>query len=515
MVSGVSEGRPAATAPVVFATARRRLAVVQLIAWIAWIALSALYLRPLLNTTIVADDLVNPFSQFDVAGPALGSNLDVARDGVERAGHFNYLGQYLGAMYNQLWLRIASTTGVSLLALYALTKLVVFLGTALAVASFVRRVCQTLGRGTSAWQARVVVSACLFSTLQLHAVWSNDPVASYPLSGFASAALGFALLSAALHPDVLARTGGPWVLGALAALTVLYYEINVAAVLAVGVVLGWRAWSIGPVRSRLRQAVALSPAVLVPFVLTVGLALRAAPNSENYTGTAVAVGDGLLRTTAIGLLGGLPAAGWRLSRGYVGGPPLLLVGPLLVLALIGVVLVVLARRTPLGSTSLRHGSAWVLLLAPVLYGVSATLIQTSTAKVQAEVTQVGMVYNFYAISASAVASLLAFGLLLAPRRWLATPTVLATLVTGLGTLVVLQTLFNASISVQFNGTNQPQSRALLQSYSDQDPAAERCAAVAEWTALELPDYYEDGMVAGLQAAYRHYYGEPFCQGFVR
>lgn len=92
---------------------------------------------------------------------------------------------------------------------------------------------------------------------------------------------------------------------------------------------------------------------------------------------------------------------------------------------------------------------------------------------------------------------------------------MAPLAAGLGLLVLAQTLFNASISVQFNGTNQPQSRALLQSYSDQVPPTERCAAVAQWTALGLPDYYEEGMVDGLQAAYRHYYGEPFCEGFVR
>lgn len=489
--------------------------VLRLLAWVAWVVVSALYLRPVLNTTIVADDLVNPFSQFATAGPSFGSNLEFARLGVERAGHFNYLGQYLGATYNQLWLLVASRTGVSLLSLYALTKLVVLLATALSVASFVRRVAEALGRSTTPWQARVVVSACLFSTLQLHVVWSNDPVASYPLSGFASAALGFALLAGAQHPDVVARRGGPWLLGLMGALTVLYYEINVAAVVAVAVVLAWRAWLMGAPRERLGLAVRLSPAVLVPFVLTVGLVLRAAPNSENYTGTAVAVGDGLLRTTTIGLLGGLPGAGWRLSRDYIGGPPLLLAGPLLVLVVIGVLLAVLGGRAPLGSIGLRRGSAWVLLVVPVVYGVVATIIQTSTAKVQTEVTQVGMVYNFYAISASAVAALLALGLLLVPRRWLTRTPVMAPLAAGLGLLVLAQTLFNASISVQFNGTNQPQSRALLQSYSDQVPPTERCAAVAQWTALGLPDYYEEGMVDGLQAAYRHYYGEPFCEGFVR
>ncbi|MBC7678784.1 MAG: hypothetical protein H7233_07325, partial [Pseudorhodobacter sp.] len=285
-------------------------------------------------------------------------------------------------------------------------------------------------------------------------------------------------------------------------------------VLAVGLVLLWHVSSQTSARERLRVALLVSPGVLLPLFVTVGLQSRASAASVNYTGTSVAVGDKLLDTTAIGLLGALPGAGWRLSWAYVGGPDLLF-APLAVLLMITAVLVVLGRGTQLGREGGRLSRAWLLVLAPLVYGVGATVIQTSTAKVQAEVSTVGMVYTFYAISASALAALLTLALLLAPRRALRKPWVAGPVAAVLVAVVLVQTLVNATISVEHNSTNQPQSRALIQAYSDELPEPQRCAALRSWTELLLPDYYEADMVAGLQSAYQHFHGEPFCTGFVR
>ena len=46
----------------------------------------------------------------------------------------------------------------------------------------------------------VCVSAALFCTLQIHAYWSNDPVANYPLVGFGGAMLGLLVLIT-IHPS--------------------------------------------------------------------------------------------------------------------------------------------------------------------------------------------------------------------------------------------------------------------------------------------------------------------------
>jgi len=80
---------------------------------------------------------------------------------------------------------------------------------------------------------------------------------------------------------------------------------------------------------------------------------------------------------------------------------------------------------------------------------------------------------------------------------------------------LVQTLITADLSQRFNSTNLPQNRVLLQAYSDRVPEPQRCEAIRSWTALGLPDYYENDMVAGLQQTYQAFYGEPFCTGFVR
>ena len=50
------------------------------------------------------------------------------------------------------------------------------------------------------------MSVTLFTTLQIHAYWSNDPVGNYPLVGFGGSALGFVFLGSAIR-FVRVKTG--------------------------------------------------------------------------------------------------------------------------------------------------------------------------------------------------------------------------------------------------------------------------------------------------------------------
>ena len=55
----------------------------------------------------------------------------------------------------------------------------------------------------------------------------------------------------------------------------------------------------------------------------------------------------------------------------------------------------------------------------------------------------------------------------------------------------------------------------VDAFDDDAPVPERCQALANWTAGGWPDYYETGMVDGLEVAYEYYFDEPFCDGFTR
>lgn len=331
---------------------------------------------------------------------------------------------------------------------------------------------------------------------------------------FASAALGFGLLALALRRSTAGRPIRAWQVGVAGTLGLLYYEINAASVAAVAPIFLWRALAETTTRDRLRVIALLSPGLLLPFVTAVALGLRAAPNSENYPGTAVTVGGGLWETTGTALLSGLPVAGWPLSRTFLSGAPLIRPMPLLVLAVAVTVLAVLQRVRPLPDAHIRIGRAWLLILAPVTYAVGATVLQAATQKIQAEVTAIGMVYNFYAVSACAVAACMALALLLVPRTWLRAPWVTPVVTVTFGVFLLLQTMLNANISERCNSIIQPESRRLLQVYSDQAPESERCSAVKVWTGLSFPDYYESSMVGGLREAYRRFYGQDFCTDFV-
>ncbi len=167
--------------------------------WIAYLVGSWALLRPVLLTTVYADDFVNPFSQFPAASLDPAALLEYAWNGTRGAGHINVVGQAVGAFHAAFNVVVMSVFGLRYSTIYAATKLAVYVLTALAASAFLRQVAAAMGRTVSVWRARIMVSVALFGTLQIHIPWSNDPVASYPMSGFATAALGFGLLSLALR----------------------------------------------------------------------------------------------------------------------------------------------------------------------------------------------------------------------------------------------------------------------------------------------------------------------------
>jgi hypothetical protein len=487
-------------------------------AWVLYVAASVLLLRPLLVTTIVADDFLNPFVQYHQGGAGIGRAVEYGWDGANAAGHFNYLGQIVGAFYNLGWLGLASTLGIRFSTVYALTKLVTFLVCAEAAARYLTAVAERAGYRVGPWRARLTTAGALFASLQFHGFWSNDPVGSYPLSGYASAALGFAYLRLVVDLDRHRRWWAPAAVGLAGLGTILYYELNAMAVAAAVLPLLWIALRPVTWSDRLREAVRIAPAVAVPFLATVALQLRAAPTSENYGGTSVEVGSGVLETFWIATRSSLPGASWTLTRKVlVGGDQPFRWSALVVVLLLGAAAAALFVRHGFGveRTATPRSSRTLLWLgaAPVAYWLGATLLQSATAKVQTEVTRVGQVYNFYAIGSTALAivgALVVIALAGRPRGRI----VAVVLLGAFAVFSVAQVSTSVALSKQFYDGTEPNRRVLV-SFSERRPEAYRCTALRDWTAGAWPEYYEEFMVAGLQAAYERFHDEPFCTGFVR
>lgn len=396
-----------------------------------YVIVSAVCLYPALASPIMADDLFNPFGQFDVAGSGLDGALSFGWEGATQGASFRLLGNPFGAVYNWAWLASAAWLGVSVTTFFAVTKYVVLVGCAASVAWCWRWLGAFSGRPVRLRTAFLWVSLALFSTVQIHASWSNDPVANYPVAGYLPAALGFLVLGACARAaiDPNRRTVVAATAAAIAAVT--YYELNVGAVVAGVFLMLVGAWS----HRRSANPRALPtligasivgglPAALVLYGRTV-----TGDQASTYTGTTVRL-DGAATTFARGTLTSLPGAAWRLSLDALGGQ---LAVVFFVFGTVALVVSACAwwfaispepeevvldtRPLDVGRLDGAAGQARLLATAAVLsvagYASFALAVQSVTVKVQDEAPGVGYVYTWYAMTSAAVALALAIAM-----RWL-------------------------------------------------------------------------------------------------
>jgi hypothetical protein len=148
------------------------------------------------------------------------------------------------------------------------------------------------------------------------------------------------------------------------------------------------------------------------------------------------------------------------------------------------------------------------IAAVLAFWAVATATHSVTAKTIAEVREPGMVYLFYAVGVLCVAVLGAVALLLLlPRA--PSPVVTAGLLV-VAVFVVTQVALNwaAVAKVDEIYYRNPDLTALS---TDPDaPAAQRCEAMANWTARPWPEYYRVAVTESVQENYERVFGEPFC-----
>jgi hypothetical protein len=486
--------------------------------WVAYTAASWLILRPVLLTTVYADDYVNPFAQFATTRLNPIEMVRFAWRGAKGGGHINVLGQMIGTVVGAIWMVLMSAVGLRYSTVYAGTKLLTYLLTAVAAAAFVRKCSEVVGRSVSPWRARIYVSIALFTTLQIHIPWSNDPVSSYPASGFAATALGFLVLSLAIDALRGPSLRRAVICGVVGGLAVIYYEITLAAVAAIVplAVWAWMSRRKATPKALLETAKLTAPMLVIPVVIALATKLALGHAASNYSGTEVALGGNQVRSVGYGIISTLPGSSWKVARDFLEAPIAVRATPVAILSVLAVALVLLAKRYPSAppSTPVSSRLALAFLVAsPLAFLLAATVIQTSTQKVQDEAPRIGYVYNYYAIGATAVAVIIALLLLAVPARWW-TDLARTVAITGGVAFVSVQFLLNWNITTKFNDLTYP-SRQLLVTFTERPPEIIRCSALQGWTLGPWPVQYETSMIAGLQDAYQYFHGEQFCAGFVR
>ncbi len=471
---------------------------------------------PMARVPVIADDFQALHETYATAD---GSLLAAVRFGLEQgtlAGHFNPFGQAVGAVYHFFAYWLSAQLRVDPLYYDVTAALILTWLSALAGATLATRVLRrATGADLSVWPAFCAVAVLTGITLQIHAPWSNDPVVSYGPAGWGSTALGLWLLAAAVRATSSARSRSRdvVVVGVVAVLCVVYYEMLVAAVAATAVVYAGsvlteprasRGWAV-------RRALVLTVVgvVLPATVFLVGRRLAAPSVEGSYTGTTVVLGPEAVRTWGDGMVGALPAGGWQYLA--TADQPVVIVAPVLVLSL------VLALLTGLAALVLRRGPRLrvvapgqlvVGVVAVLAFWSAATASHSITAKTIAEIRAPGMVYLFYAVGVVSVAVLGTIALqLLLPR----TPSSVVT--AGLlvvAVFVVAQVALNWAAVAKIDEIypHNPDMTALS---TDPDaPPAQRCQAMAAWTARPWPEYYRSSVTESVQENYERAFGEPFC-----
>ena len=486
----------------------------------AYAGVSYVLLRPTLSTFVIADDFEGPFAEIAKAGPGLGRAISFGwQHSFVSGDRTRALGVVIGEVFDWSSLWIPSKFGVSIEAYYAAIKLIVLILCALAVASFWWIAARNYFRPVRWSTAVVLTSVALFGSLQLHGLWSNDPVQSYPLAGYGSTAIGFMVLIAAVWS---AERWSPWrlVLATVAGLVaVSYYEFNLGAVLGGGIILLVAAWRHRPDRRLVWSYLAGTAAFTVIPIAWI-LATRYTSPGDNYSGRVLQA-NGAMHAFFYGLVSSLPGAAWKLEWSTLGARPAvtalaIATASVAMLAAVGWMYRDTIRPAEVpGVARPRSLLASAAAAAAVgCYALFAVALESATERIESGTLRIGDVYTFYAVASAAVALALAVtAWLLAARRGRRWHWIQFAAIVGCGTFVALQASFNAKLR-DVSNVDMVQNHRFDEAFAGGVPQAARCSALIYWVSFPWPGYYRDDVVAGSDLAYRNYYHRPFCGNWV-
>lgn len=480
--------------------------------WALFFLSSWCLLYPILVTPLVADDFLNPFLQYSTTQGGYWDSIVFGWDAAFNGASMRLSGNVIGALINNLWLDLAGNSLVSLSTFYAIQKFLVFILCGFSLSYFYGALLISLGRKITLYKRTVLCSFVFFSTLQIHGLWSNDPVSSYPMSGFMVAAIGFFLLGWAAHTSLRPTKFRVLALSVSCVVSVLYYEILAGVGVLTFLVLLSSISRMNLSRSLGRIVFLAAPAIATFLTMTISR-MHTATQSENYGGTHIVLGDKALKTFIFGLLSSLPASAWRITTQFLdGGVTLKLVS----VATLILVVVVGLREFPTISDFARTSRTKnrflfsSLILSLIGFWFFAVGLQSLTEKVQNETGKLGYVYTYYAIGSASAAVLIALSVVFISQKSL---NFRITFFTCFLLFATIQGSITWRISEQMSNSLIP-NRSLLAAFSNFDTVPKRCQALRNWSAGNWPTYYEDGMILGLQEASLGFHQEPFCPDFV-
>jgi hypothetical protein len=490
-----------------------------------YLAIAYLLLAPVLQTYVIADDFEGPFAQTLHASSGLSGALSWAWHQSSSGDLTRIFGATVADVVNWGWLWLSRALDTSIQHVYSLLRMAVLIAAAVAAASYWWIVARSWLRPVRWFTALLLSSVALFGTVQLHALWSNDPVESFTLAGYGSAAVGLVLLTLTVWVVRAPSIGRFAAATALALVGVSYYELNVGAVIGGAIILAAAAWERRrEFRALARYCLGIAVFCGVPAIWL--LATRAASSADKYAGRTLHA-SGALHTFVIGLVSSLPGAAWHVENSVIPGSHAVSLGECLsavvVMAAVAAWMLLAGRVGPAGTDpegepAGRPAQSRLMLVAAVaaavVYGLFAIALEAATVMSQELEHGIGYVYTSYAVSSTVVALALAGGAWLLFAR------------AGRGILlaragVALVAIVFVAVQLSYNVRAKDAVNALYahnqlldNNFAARVPEASRCAALASWLTNVWPDYYQADVVIGTDRAYRYFYGQPFCSNWA-
>ena len=477
-----------------------------LVFWVGLFLCIGLLFQPAIVAPPVGDDLINPFYQFYYTG---GSFSKVLHLGYEygTSHKFDIFGQTVFVLHSWLWLQFDHLTGLSHFWFYYLTKWINFSIVIASITYWLTKVLQRSGTRYKVKKLAMVVTLTCGATIQLHSIWSNDPVGNYPLSGFAAASLGFLTLGMLTNCMSHYSRRSYFITSLLIGLAILYYEINISLIASAFVV--WNIVALSERRTRNLKNLfidGLSLSVVPVLVVIYGKWVTSGKTGQ-YGGTTIGDWSKFPKTTSIALIGNLPGGAWALSKRFVNTLDFPNYLVLVVATVVITFLVFLTSDKQQVAINKHHLRSWALALLPALiYWLASTCFQTMTDKYQNEIVEVGQTYNFYSQGFMFLAGVIALICIAGIQKRVFIPLTVGVLLTfGSMQFLVNHQLLKAVR--QGNGASINLLNAYDPSWSDES----RCKAWAAWASGAWPEYYEQGMAVGLRTGFRSFYNKDFCK----
>ncbi len=463
---------------------------------------------PILFTPIVADDFFNPLYQLSRTGGGYWSSLEYGVSSAWNGASLRIVGNAVGALANNVQTDFSGRLGIPFGFTFGLIKFIGFLALATALTYYLKAVLIQAGSVWKSYSPVFIINCVLIgSTMQIHALWSNDPVAGYPLPGTYTAAFSIFLLGLATQWSPVVTWKKVLTLSILAIALLLYYELTffIAPLISMLIIrAGWK--------KRVKFDLLLKsivPTAMVFFVVVLSR-LKTSSNVSEYGGSTLRGGSRVISETLLSFVSSMPSAGWHLSSENVSFSQSLrpYSFAVVVLSALAFMLSVIQINNTQRASSKRN-LVWAILPV-VAIGLSATLLQSSTVKVQDEINRVGQVYTFY----PSVIAIFVLGTAVLIISLIDFRKILTMMLLSLALFAGVQNTFNWGLLDKMNSVLIP-NRSLISTLGGNVEMLTRCDNLRAWSGGNWPDYYEIGVIDGLNQFADLYWADDYCAHFIR